>query len=82
MDLVLVILLSLAFGAIGFIDDYIKSGQKKKLRSYRPPRNLDLQFVAALIFATVVAIGGSTGTVIDLPFTSVDFDRAGFIYHL
>ena len=37
VDLVLVILLSLAFGAIGFIDDYIKSGKKEKFRPYRRP---------------------------------------------
>lgn len=77
MDLVLVILLSLAFGAIGFIDDYIKVVKKRNL-GLTAAQKFSLQFVAALIFATVVAIGGSTGTVIDLPFTSVDFDLSWF----
>ena len=77
VDLVLVILLSLAFGAIGFIDDYIKVVKKRNL-GLTAAQKFSLQFVAALIFATVVAIGGSTGTVIDLPFTSVDFDLSWF----
>lgn len=77
VDLVLVILLSLAFGAIGFIDDYIKVVKKRNL-GLTAAQKFSLQFVVALIFATVVAIGGSTGTVIDLPFTSVDFDLSWF----
>ena len=77
VDLVLVILLSLAFGAIGFIDDYIKVVKKRNL-GLTAAQKFSLQFVAALIFATVVAIGRSTGTVIDLPFTSVDFDLSWF----
>ena len=77
VDLVLVVLLSLAFGAIGFIDDYIKVVKKRNL-GLTAAQKFSLQFVVALIFATVVAIGGSTGTVIDLPFTSVDFDLSWF----
>lgn len=55
VDLVLVILLSLAFGAIGFIDDYIKVVKKRNL-GLTAAQKFSLQFVAALIFATVVRL--------------------------
>ena len=77
IDLLLVFLLSLAFGVIGFIDDYIKVVKKRNL-GLTAAQKFSLQFLVALVFATLVAVGGGTGTVIDLPFTDIDLDLGWF----
>lgn len=77
IDLLLVFLLSLAFGVIGFIDDYIKVVKKRNL-GLTAAQKFSLQFLVALVFATLVAVGGGTGTVIDLPFTRIDLDLGWF----
>lgn len=76
-DLVIVALLALAFGAIGFIDDYIKVVKKRNL-GLTAAQKFGLQFVVALVFATFVAIFGNVGTVIDLPFTDIELDLSWF----
>lgn len=77
VDLLLVFLLSLAFGVIGFIDDYIKVVKKRNL-GLTASQKFSLQFLVALIFAALVAVGSDTGTVISLPFTSLDIDLGWF----
>ncbi len=77
IDLLLVFLLSLAFGVIGFIDDYIKVVKKRNL-GLTAAQKFSLQFLVALIFAALVAVGSDTGTVISLPFTSLDIDLGWF----
>ena len=67
-ELLIVFLLAVAFGAIGFVDDYIKVIKKRNL-GLTAAQKFSLQFLASLIFAAFVAIFGDTGTVIDLPFT-------------
>ncbi len=76
-DLVIVALLALAFGAIGFIDDYIKVVKKRNL-GLTAAQKFGLQFVVALVFATFVAVFGNVGTVIDLPFTDKELDLSWF----
>lgn len=78
VDLMLVVLLSLAFGAIGFIDDYIKVVKKRNL-GLTAAQKFSLQFVAALIFAAWVAVGSGLGTTIELPFTDRIIDL-GWLY--
>lgn len=56
--------MALAFGAIGFIDDYIKAVKKRNL-GLTAKQKLVLQFlVAAAYLATVYMFGGSTRTYI------------------
>ncbi len=73
VDLLIVVLLSLAFGVIGFIDDYIKVVKKRNL-GLTAVQKFGFQFIAALIFATFVALFSDAGTVIDLPFTKTDIN--------
>ena len=77
IDLLLVVLLSLAFGLIGFVDDYIKVVKKRNL-GLTAAQKFSLQFLAALIFATFVALFSDAGTVIDLPFTEINIDLSWF----
>lgn len=75
-DIILVILMSAAFGLIGFIDDYIKVVKKRNL-GLTASQKFSLQFLVALIFATWVAVGTGV-TKIDLPFTSLDLELGWF----
>lgn len=77
-DLLIVLLLSLAFGLIGFVDDYIKVVKKRNL-GLTAAQKFGMQFAAALIFSTWVAVGSGIGTVIDLPFTKAEIDL-GWLY--
>ncbi len=76
-ELLIVELLSLSFGVIGFIDDYIKVVKKRNL-GLTAVQKFGLQFLAALVFATFVAVFGDTGTVIDLPFVETNIDLNWF----
>lgn len=76
-DMFFIILMAVSFGAIGFVDDYIKVAKKRNL-GLTATQKFSLQFLVALIFTTVVAIFGTTGTVIDLPFTHIDFELGWF----
>lgn len=77
IDLAIVLLLALAFGAIGFIDDYIKVVKKRNL-GLTAAQKFGLQFIAALVFSTWVAVGSGLGTVIELPFTANTLDLGWF----
>ncbi len=77
VELMIVVLLSLAFGVIGFLDDYIKVVKKRNL-GLTAPQKFSLQVLVALIFATFVAVFGDTGTVIALPFVRKVADLSWF----
>ncbi len=76
-ELLIVELLSLSFGVIGFIDDYIKVVKKRNL-GLTAVQKFGLQFLVSLVFATFVAVFGDTGTVIDLPFAKTNIDLNWF----
>ncbi len=76
-ELLIVELLSLSFGVIGFIDDYIKVVKKRNL-GLTAVQKFSLQFLVSLVFATFVAVFGDTGTVIDLPFAKTNIDLNWF----
>lgn len=78
MDIGLILLMSLVFGAIGFVDDFIKVVKKRNL-GLTAAQKFGLQFLAALVFATVVALFGSAGTVIEIPFSQTEVDL-GWLY--
>lgn len=68
------LIVMVAFGAIGFIDDFIKVSKKHNL-GLRAWQKLVLQFVAALAVALYAAWTPSIGTELVIPFigTTVDF---------
>ena len=72
------LIVMVAFGAIGFIDDFIKVSKKHNL-GLRAWQKLVLQFVAALAVALYAAWTPAIGTELVIPFmgTTVDF---GFWY--
>lgn len=76
-DLILVVLMSVAFGLIGFVDDYIKVVKKRNL-GLTASQKFSLQFLVALVFATWMAVGTGV-TKIDLPFTSFELEL-GWLY--
>ena len=71
------IFMALAYGAIGFIDDYIKAAQKRNL-GLTAKQKLVLQFlVAAAYLATIYFFGGDTKTFV--PF--VGMADIGIMYY-
>ncbi|MEG1441065.1 MAG: phospho-N-acetylmuramoyl-pentapeptide-transferase [Oscillospiraceae bacterium] len=76
-DVIMLIIVSLGFGVIGFIDDYIKVVQKRNL-GLTAKQKFSLQFLVALGFAVWVAFGTGVGTYIDIPFINDSLDLGIF----
>lgn len=75
-SLIAAFILSLAFGMIGFLDDYIKVVKKRNL-GLTASQKFGLQFIVSLVFATLMAIGGE-GTSISIPFINISLDFGWF----
>lgn len=69
------VFIMLAFGAIGFWDDYIKVVLKRSL-GLRAREKLGLQLLIGLIFGLLLVFYFERGTVISLPFTGAMIDLA------
>lgn len=67
------------FGAIGFVDDYIKVILKRNL-GLRAGQKFALQFLVALVFAVWMVCGGVVNTEIKLPFMERYIDLTYFGY--
>lgn len=61
--------ISIVFGAIGFIDDYIKVVMKRNL-GLTAIQKFSLQFIAAVIFAIIIVKTGIVNTETVIPFVS------------
>ncbi len=72
------VLVMLAFGGIGFWDDYIKVVLKRSL-GLRAREKLILQFLAGLIFGLLLIFYLNRGTEIVIPFTGTILDL-GYLY--
>lgn len=72
------IIVSLLFGGIGFIDDYIKVILKRNL-GLTAKQKFGLQFLVAVAFSLWISYMTDIGTVISVPFTSAVLDL-GWIY--
>lgn len=70
---IMFIYLSLAFGIVGFIDDYIKVVKKRNL-GLTEIQKLILQIVASFLFVYLLKINGVTGTAARIPFTDISVD--------
>ena len=66
-EMIMLFSLALAFGVIGFIDDYIKVILKRNL-GLTAIQKFSLQFIVSLLFSMWVALGTDTGTQIAIPF--------------
>ncbi len=83
-DLIFALFVTLIFGLIGFLDDYIKMVQKQKLNSEKgvlvpylgmlPFQKLILQFSIAGAVAVYAAYHPNIGTDVIIPFTNMTFD--------
>lgn len=65
---IMLLYLSLSFGVIGFIDDYIKVAKKRNL-GLTEIQKLVLQFVASLLFVWVLYRNELLNTTLKIPFT-------------
>lgn len=75
--LALLAAISLAFAAIGFLDDYIKVILKRNL-GLTAAQKFGLQFLVALAFVCWVVFGGHISTSILLPFTEARLELGWF----
>lgn len=69
---------TLAFGVIGFLDDYIKVVNKRNL-GLTSLQKLIGQIVVSVLFVWFLSLGGALDTTIQIPFTSIAFDT-GWLY--
>ncbi|HZK43352.1 MAG TPA: phospho-N-acetylmuramoyl-pentapeptide-transferase [Syntrophomonadaceae bacterium] len=72
------VFIMLAFGAIGFWDDYIKVVLKRSL-GLRAREKLGLQLLIGLIFGLLLIFYFDRGTIVTIPFTGSHIDLA-FLY--
>ena len=79
MMLVAMLGVSLGFGAVGFLDDYIKVILKRNL-GLRAGQKFSLQFLVSLIFAVWIVASGLMNTEIIVPFTSRTLELGYIIY--
>lgn len=72
-NMALLLCLSLVYGAIGFIDDYIKVILKRNL-GLTAKQKFSLQLLAAIAFVCWAVYGEGVATVVKIPFASLQFD--------
>ncbi len=73
----MLLVIMLAYAAIGFIDDYIKVILKRNL-GLTASQKFGLQFLVALVFICWAVFSGSIGTTVHVPFTSISWDMGWF----
>jgi len=72
-DLAMLVLVMLAYAAIGFVDDYIKVILKRNL-GLTAGQKFFLQFLVAAVFLCWAVFGGHITTLIRIPFTSLQWE--------
>ncbi len=70
---IMLLYLALAFGIVGFVDDYIKVVKKRNL-GLTEIQKLIMQIVAAVIFVYLLYSRGLMATTLKIPFTDINFD--------
>lgn len=70
---------ALGFGAIGFLDDYIKVILKRNL-GLRAGQKFSLQFLVALVFAVWIVTSGLVDTSVIIPFSGISVELGYVIY--
>ncbi|MBR5152523.1 MAG: phospho-N-acetylmuramoyl-pentapeptide-transferase [Clostridia bacterium] len=72
-DLSIMLLMMLAYAAIGFVDDYIKVILKRNL-GLTAGQKFFLQMLVAAVFLSWAVLGGHITTLIQIPFTSIQWE--------
>jgi phospho-N-acetylmuramoyl-pentapeptide-transferase len=75
----LALLMALFFGAVGFIDDYLKVVKKQNL-GLRAKQKLFLQIMVSLAYLLSLKISGVIDTSIFFPFFNFDWELGWFFY--
>ncbi|MGN0106834.1 MAG: phospho-N-acetylmuramoyl-pentapeptide-transferase [Hominilimicola sp.] len=76
---ILLFVISLGFGIIGFIDDYIKVVKKRNL-GLTAAQKFIMQVVLAAIYVVVLYAMGVLDTAIKIPFTSIEWTMPIWLY--
>lgn len=76
---ILLFVISLGFGVIGFIDDYIKVVKKRNL-GLTAAQKFIMQVVLAAIYVVVLYVMGVLDTAIKIPFTSIEWTMPLWLY--
>ena len=76
---VLILLVSLGFGLVGFIDDYIKVVKKRNLGLTAAQKFL-MQVVLAVIYVAALYVTGALKTDILIPFTGITWTMPVWLY--
>ncbi len=71
--------ISLGFGLIGFIDDYIKVVKKRNL-GLTAPQKFIMQVVLAAVYVVALYVMGQLDTSIKIPFTSIEWTMPLWLY--
>ena len=74
----MLVVITLLYGAIGFLDDYIKVILKRNL-GLTAGQKFGLQCLVALVFVCWAVFGGHISTVIRIPFTEMQWEM-GWLY--
>lgn len=78
MNMLMLVVVMLAYAAIGFIDDYIKVILKRNL-GLTAGQKFGLQFLVALVFVCWAVFGGHITTMIRIPFTQLQWEM-GWVF--
>lgn len=73
IDIAVVILVFVLFGAIGFFDDYLKVVKKNNL-GLRAYQKFGLQLIISIAFAVYMAFFSGDGTFVWIPFVNINLD--------
>lgn len=70
---------SLGFGIIGFVDDYIKVVKKRNL-GLTAAQKFIMQVVFAAVYVAVLYVMGELNTAVKIPFTSIEWTMPMWLY--
>jgi len=79
VDYLVVLLMALCFGFIGFIDDFTKV-VKKRNKGLSAPQKLILQVAISVVCLTSFRINGTLDPVLQIPFTSFEIELNWWVY--
>lgn len=77
--LLMMLLISLGFGAIGFIDDYVKV-VKKQNQGLTALQKFTLQVILSCIYIFVMNYTGNLNTEVIIPFTTITWEMPWWLY--
>ncbi|MCD8180141.1 MAG: phospho-N-acetylmuramoyl-pentapeptide-transferase [Firmicutes bacterium] len=76
---IVLFVISLGFGIIGFVDDYIKVVKKRNL-GLTAPQKFIMQVVLAAVYVAALYVMGVLDTAIKIPFTDIEWTMPLWLY--